>query len=389
MSFEIAGIAVVVAILLAIVLMLRKSGTKSSAGHVSAAKLKSKVDKGAAQSAQRRSAALPEMLTDTDVSAADVPEEDKRPVPEVLLTLNLAVSSDLDEQTLERVESICANMPDPHPVQRQLASGLDTPDELMDVVSSDAGLTAGILRSVNSAAFSLASPITSVQHAITYLGVSMVKGLVAQASLAARAEEGTQEQQAALARIWKSAGIASALAQMLGQELGVARPSVIATKTLFFNLGDVALVLGVDVATAWYAESVTAVERIVLQQSACGANTAIVGSQLAREWNLPDDIAQAIEGGLLPIAFSAAAKPMELDERRDSALMYLAGRIGDRAAFHGLRDIGELDLRDDKDPELFYLPDHLEAAGLTRVADVLLDPAFRRKANRLLATLSA
>lgn len=312
----------------------------------------------------------------------------RRPLPAELEGFKLVLHEDLDADALARVESICSSMPEPHPVQRKLASGLDTPDELMEAVSSDAGLTASILRTVNSAAFSLAAPITSVQHAITYLGVSVVKGLVAQAAVAEHSDEGTPEQQAALARIWKSACSASALAQILGQELGIERPSVLATKALFFNLGDVALATGVEDAPTWYVDGASIVSRVSAQQDACAANTAILGSTLARMWHLPDDIADAIESGFVPLVTHPADYLIEGDARRDSVLLYLVGRIGDRVAYRGLRDIGDLQLIESEEPALFYLAEHLDTAGLGRVVTLFQEPAFKRKANRVLQTLA-
>lgn len=331
------------------------------------------------------SAELPAVLSE----ASAIPVVPSRELPEALAQLHLTFSADVDDEVSTRIEAICTNMPEPHPVQKQLAGGLDTPEDLMAAVASDAGLTANILRTVNSAAFSLTSPITSVQHAITYLGVSVVKGLVAQAAVAQQTDEGTPEQQAALSRIWKSACTASAIAQMLAQELGVERPSVLATQALFFNLGDVALVLSVDGAPGWYTDGVSLVERIDSQQSACSANTAIIGARLARLWNLPDDIANAIESGMVPLVTPPAEHPMQGDARRGNVLMYLAGRMGDRATYRGLRDVAELELVDSEEPGLFYLGGHLDAAGLGRVPALLQDPAFRRKANRVLTTLGA
>lgn len=312
----------------------------------------------------------------------------RRPLPPELEGFHLVLYEELDASARERVDSICSSMPEPHPVQRQLANGLDTPDELMEAVSSDAGLTASILRTVNSAAFSLAAPITSVQHAITYLGVSVVKGLVAQAAVAEHGDEGTPEQQAALARIWKSACSASALAQILGQELGIERPSVLATKALFFNLGDIALATGVPGAPAWYTDGASIVSRVTAQQDACAANTAILGATLARMWHLPDDIADAIESGFVPLVTHPSDYTVKGDSRKDSVLLYLVGRIGDRVAYRGLRDIGDLQLVGSEEPALFYLAEHLETAGLGRVAALFQDPAFKRKVNRVLQTLA-
>lgn len=329
------------------------------------------------------SAELPQQ--EPAAAVIDAPQLEK---PAALAALDLVRAADIDDAVQAKIEGVCAAMADPHPVHSKLAGGLDTPEELMDVVASDAGLTASILRTVNSAAFSLTSPITSVQHAITYLGVSVVKGLVAQAAVAERVTEGTPQQQEALTRIWRSACAASAAAQALGQELGLARPSVLATKSLFFNLGDVAIVTADPEAAAWYQDGVSIVERIQGQQQAGYGNTAIVGAQLSRRWNLPDDIAAAIEDGFIPLVTPPTNHPMTGDELRQNILVYLAGRIGDRVTYRGLRDVADLELRATEEPGLFYLAGHLEAAGMARVPMLLQEPAFRRKINRLLQTLA-
>lgn len=327
-------------------------------------------------------------LPDTQTDSVDAPPELAREIPDALRDFRLVTADQLSDEKREAVMAICAQMAEPHPVQSQLARGLDSPDELMEAVASDAGLTASILRTVNSAAFSLASPITSVQHAITYLGVSVVKSLVAQAAVAERVADGSPAQQAALARIWKSACGASAIAQALAQELSVPRPSVLATKALFFNLGDVAIVSSTEDAAAWYGDGVSILERVEQQQAHLGSNTAIVGAALARHWHLPDDLAKAIEDGLLPLSTAPGAYALKGEEHVQNVLMYLASRIGDRATYHGLEDVAELPLAADDEPAFFYLPDHLSAAGLGRVPALLEDPAFRRKANRLLTTLA-
>lgn len=339
------------------------------------------VSKPASRSAG--SAELPTQTPAISVPAAPVPEK-----PALLAALQLEHRNDVDASVLARVETVCESMADPHPVQSKLAGGLDTPEELIEVVASDAGLTASILRTVNSAAFALTSPITSVQHAITYLGISVVKGLVAQAAVAERVAQGTAEQEEALTRIWRSACAASAVAQALGHELGVSRPSVLATKSLFFNLGDVAIVNADPAAAAWYRDGVSIVERIQSQQEAGYGNTAIVGAELSRRWNLPEDIASAIEHGLMPLVTPPSEHPMSGDDLRQNVLVYLAGRVGDRVVYRGLRDVADLELQGTQEPGLFYLAAYLEKAGMERALGLLQEPTFRRKINRLLQTLA-
>ena len=149
------------------------------------------------------------------------------------------------------------------------------------------------------------------------------------------------------------------------------------------------MVLSVQGATAWYQEGVTITERIDGQQQACGANTAIVGAALARHWHLPDDLTLAIEEGFLPLVTPPSEyPPLGAEEYRHNILMYLAGRIGDRATYRGLRDVSELELTAAEERGLFFLPEHLSAAGLARIPALLQDAGFRRKANRLLTTLT-
>jgi HD-like signal output (HDOD) protein len=310
------------------------------------------------------------------------------PLPEALAGLHLVKVDEMDEASWAQVARICAAMGDPHPLHLRLAGSLDTPEELRDVVSTDGGLTVLILKTVNSAAFALASPITSVQHAVTYLGVGVVRGLVLRATLAEREESGTPEQQATLSKIWKSACSGSAFAQLLGQELGLPRPSVLATKSLFLNLGDVAIASSEAGAPAWYQPEVTFLERIDAQQRALGANTTIVGAALARHWNLPEDLALSIEEGFLPLVTRPGDHPMKGEEYQQNVLVYLANQIGDRITYRGLRNIADLELEGTEDPALYHLLGHMDIAGLKRVAALFREAAFRRKANRLIATLS-
>jgi HD-like signal output (HDOD) protein len=187
----------------------------------------------------------------------------------------------------QAIQTMYEAMPAPHPIQTQLVGGLDTPEELKETVVLDAGLTAAVLRTVNSAAFSLASPITSVQHAITYLGVTAVKGLVTQAAFSERAPTGTPKQQASSEKIWKAARYSGAFAQMIGQEFALPRLSVVATSALLANLGDVALATTTLDSLTDFEDNSTLLNRAKQQQAKYGFNSFIVGSALAKHWGLP------------------------------------------------------------------------------------------------------
>lgn len=345
---------------------------------------------GQAAGGKRRSGALPNVeKAGAAVSLLDDGSgAPAAPLPEALRDLQLLSLEHIEAAARDQIDALCGLMAEPHPIQTKLAGGLDSPEELMEAVVTDAGLTASVLRTVNSAAFALASPITSVQHAVTYLGVAVVKGIVAQAAMAERAGEGTEAQQAALARIWKSACAASAVALALAQEFGVQRPSVLATKALFANLGDVVTAMHIDDATDWYAANTPLLNRVVEQQRSYGANSAVLGMRLANAWGLPQDIAESIGTSLLVMAVPPTAHPLVGDALRDHVLVYLAGRLGDRVAYQGLDDISEFSLFESCDTDMYYVADYLKRPGLERNSAIFSDASFNRKVNRQLATLT-
>lgn len=317
----------------------------------------------------------------TDPSAAEAP-------PEALKAFTLRRAEALGADERETVDAICRAMPEPHPIQARVAAGLDSPEELKLAVSSDPGLTAAVLRTVNSAAIALATPITSVQQAITYLGVNAVKGLVVQAAVAERVPAGTPERQAVLERIWKAARVASAVSQSIGQGLALPRPSVVGTSALFANLGDIAIALQMDDVANAYSEGTSLLARIDAQQRAFGANTFIVGSALARYWDLPATLAASIEQAGLPLVMPPAQHPLQGERLIQNVVVYVACRVGDAVAYRGLSHSEELDLQGSGDPDGYFLGAYLQRSDLSRLVTLFDDPGFRRTVNRLITTLA-
>ena len=307
------------------------------------------------------------------------------PPPPELLEFSLFTMDNVELRERQTIRAIYEAMPPPHPIQSQLARGLDTPEDLKETVVLDAGLTAAVLRNVNSAAFGLSSPITSVQHAITYLGVTAVKGLVTQAAFSERSPTGTPQQQASLAKIWKAARYSGAFAQMIGQEFALPRLSVVATSALLANLGDVALATTTLDSLEDFEDNKTLLARAKQQQSKFGFNSFIVGSALAKHWGLPPELALSIASSGLLLTTAPKDYPLLKETLHQNLIIYTACRIGDAIAYCKIEDIEDFGLDDNND--LFYWRQYLELEGLSRTKDLFNDKGFKRKANRLINTL--
>lgn len=309
------------------------------------------------------------------------------PAPPNLQDFNLFSIDNIDLRERQAIQAICESMPPPHPIQSQLVGGLDTPEELKETVVLDAGLTAAVLRTVNSAAFGLASPITSVQHAITYLGVTAVKGLVTQAAFSERSPSGTPQQQASLDKIWKAARYSGAFAQMIGQEFALPRLSVVATSALLANLGDVALATTTLNSLDDYEDGSTLLSRAKRQQAKLGFNSFIIGSALARHWGLPPELALSIASSGLLLTTAPQNYPLPKETLLQSLVIYTACRIGDAITYRKIDDIDDFGADDTSNADLFFWHQYLAISGLSRIKDLFNDAGFRRKANRLINTL--
>lgn len=320
------------------------------------------------------------------VSESSEPDVERK-VPTELADFFLVMEDHLTEVEREDVVEIVAKLRQPPPILERVTKGLDDPEELTEAVKSNPALTADILRTVNSAAFALSAPISSIQHAITYLGTSLVKGLVLQSTVNRVMEFEHDSQQAAYMRLWRSSYVASTTALMLGQHLGVANASVLSTRSLLANLGDLALLSARADMAGLYARQATLFSRAKAQQDELIANAAVISGMLAQQWGLPEALVRGLRHAYIPMAMPPADHPDTGSDLDSAVICYVAERVGDQVAFHGLADIGDLDLLDQEALEYFYLPAYLKASELTRIPAALGESAIRRRVNHLISTL--
>jgi HD-like signal output (HDOD) protein len=317
---------------------------------------------------------------------AALEELPERKPPEELADLFLIMEEHLNELELEDVRGLVAKLEQPPPLVDKLTGGLDDPDELREAILSSPTLSADVLRVVNSAAFALNSPISSIDHAVTYLGTTMVKGLVLQSAVTHVMAFETDVQKAAYMRIWRSSYVASAVAQAYAKQLGFEHPSIFATRALLCNVGDLALLSSRPDLSAIYAIKTTLLDRVASQQRDIMANSAVLSSMLAKTWGLPSDLCDALRHALTPLAWSPESNERNEEEQREDVMLYLAGRIGDAVAYGGLGELAEFDLLEQESADFFYLPDYLRRLGLGGLLTTLSSKDSGRRIQQVVNT---
>lgn len=169
----------------------------------------------------------------------------------------------------------------------------ESPDLLAiaKAVRKDLALSAGVLTVVNSPQLALPAKIVSIAQAVSYLGLEPTVSLIATVEL-----RRVFKQVAGLSmeRFWDTATDEARHAAAISRTLGIGKPEEMYTAGLFHDCGipllaqkfaDYKSVL----QEANRAERFTAVEERVYQ-----TNHAVVGYYLARVWNLPQPICDAV-----------------------------------------------------------------------------------------------
>jgi putative nucleotidyltransferase with HDIG domain len=160
------------------------------------------------------------------------------------------------------------------------------------VVRPDAGLTANLLRSANSAFYRGAREITSVRDAITRMGMRRVFEIAASASFARTIPPVLTGYGTSSEVYWAHSVAVAVLSDRIGREVGFTYPDLAFTAGLLHDLGKIVVATWLD-SNPNLAVPPRALATVEQEVAVLGASHAEFGEALALKWNLPKDIAGA------------------------------------------------------------------------------------------------
>ena len=308
-------------------------------------------------------------------------------LPADFLNFRLLISDKLDEDQRQIVEDISQSFRKPHPLLLPLTQGVFEPNELFDLIKTDAEMTAKILNAVNSPLFSLRQPITNINHAIIFLGITQVKNIALQLAVQSNLTFKDEAQNEAYQKLWAASYLASSFCLLFAKELNVENPAELSTHCLLSYLGDLAVLSYKPSIAGFYLDDYTLFERTKIFQKVIGTNTAIVGKNLAKQWQLPKSIEAGIDHSLLPLTNGTDGKSFSSKQLRDVFVCYLSCRLGDLVAFGGLRDMSkvkELSFEALGVVEFYYSQENIEKSALEKINVLVADASFRKKINKVI-----
>lgn len=162
--------------------------------------------------------------------------------------------------------------------------------KIAHIISTDVGISAAIIKTINSPFYGLKRKITSIEQAVSLLGLNNIDALVT--SLALR----NSTKAAGLDRFWDEAARTALVAAYLAQQLGSVSREDAHLYGLFRDCGIPILMQRFPDYKETLKLANTSTERAFteMEDERHGTNHAVVGGLLANNWQLPPHLRDAI-----------------------------------------------------------------------------------------------
>ena len=350
--------------------------------------------KPAASASRSAAPRRPAVATDTGAGPAPEPPATaaptvEEPLPPALTTFWLAEEHEiLPDRCAHLTERLRRVVMPPRGVQRFMTADImagNASRELAELVMSEPRLAAKVLGRANSPFYGLQMPITSVPHAITYLGMNAVRSMALSFLLEESFTADDPELRQYYDRVWDAGLFASELCSLLAGKLGLGDAGALCTQTVLSFLGDLA-------APALLGEQATRVrqlgllERLRFEQETIGASAVLLGTIMMREWGLPATIVEAVSATGRVLVTPASQLPPALAAR--AGLAYTCARIGEAIAHQRVEHVEQIDLSADGAPELHHLQGYLRLPALARLPEQLHTPELRLAMMRMITAVA-
>ncbi|XQW85750.1 HDOD domain-containing protein [Thalassotalea piscium] len=305
-------------------------------------------------------------------------------LPEAFSTLTLLNTDPNNSQQKQTIEHICQSFRKPHPLLLPLTQKAFEPNELFDLIKSDPQITAKVLNRVNSPSFALMQPITSINHAIVYLGVGTVKDIAMHFAIENEIDFQSQEHKISYQKLWNASYLASSLGLLFAKELLIEDASDISTQCLLRYLGDMAILSACPEVSSVYQEQQPLYQRVLYCQSQLSINSQLIGSALAQYWQLPRTIARSIDFSLTPLVPTDKNTDETENELYKHHICYIACRIADLVAINEQTCLETIRYDLTKQLDFYYLFKNQQHPIVKKLFDLFYDISFSQKVNSLL-----
>jgi HD-like signal output (HDOD) protein len=236
------------------------------------------------------------------------------------------------ELTEEQIKNILQGIKiPPQPqilVDLQMEQVMPDPDikQIARLISQDVGLSGTMLKFVNSRFFGLTNKITSIEQAVSLLGLNSVINILNGLSIKG---EMSDEAIVSMTRFWDTANDIAMVAATIAKQIGYHSPDIAYSTGLFHNSGIPLMLQRFSNYNEVMEQAYSGIdERIIdTENRLLNTNHAVVGYYTAKSWNLPRLICEVIAEHHNAVAIFEKKETQNQEKKTLLAILKLAEHI--------------------------------------------------------------
>lgn len=190
-------------------------------------------------------------------------------------------------------------------VYLQVKGIVEDPDsclaDLVDVIAIDAGITARLLRIVNSAYFNLGVPVDSILQAVNLLGMKAVHNLVLATTLSSSFSN-TNSNTLNMRKFWEGSVRCAVFARAIAFECDEPEHERMFVDGLLSNIGHQVMYIQMaeQTSSALNKSLASGLPPATVETEILGFNYADVGGELLKAWGMPPSISEVVRHHVAP-----------------------------------------------------------------------------------------
>ena len=163
-------------------------------------------------------------------------------------------------------------------------------ETLAKLISNDIGLTARVLKLVNSAYYGFPKQISTIKQAITILGFTTIKGIIISASVFKMFSEKSVNPSFNYKQFWKHSMLTASASRMIADKYDVNKSEDIFASSFLHDIGKIILAKydKDNYTKVLKSEYENDTEYMKNEEKYCGLNHCEIGNIVAYAWNLPE-----------------------------------------------------------------------------------------------------
>jgi hypothetical protein len=304
--------------------------------------------------------------------------------------INFILLEDIVDEKQRNLFDSATSLKKPHPLLISLTRDIKYPMELLYIIKNDPELVVKVIKVANSSLFALRKSITTINHAIVYLGVLRAKNIAMQFALERSVDFVNDEQKRAYHKIWKASFLASSIGLLIAKDLKLENSAELSTRCLLDYLGDISLLTAKPIIAKYYLNHSTHFERVKGIQKELGTNAAIMGKAFARNAQLPEQIIDSIGASMLPMLDKLTGSELSKEQQTVVIFSYYVSRITDLIIFQRSMDridLDEISFAETRCDSFFYAQAQIEYYGFGNINSTLRKARFKQEVGALIEKL--